>query len=411
MVSLHRFDGISERRATALCPVRSGWTGLFGSERGTEFPRRLVTGDTSQMGTLEFAVVGLAGSGIGAAMGLPMLWSGARHAAGARLLGGWLLAVSAIVALISARVMGLLPGAAPVEHAINLIGLMSFPFTFLYIRRQTHPAAPAGRQLWLWLPAVAYATVLITRAAVDTSTRVPFQWMLPVLLFFTAACARLVARRESPRDTGLIPSSWLVGFLVVLNAAQVVRMLFGHVPPVPALVPFVITVEFVMLVSLVALRATTARMGGEVVVSQLTEASIAPSQSRYERSNIDESVGRALLAKVEQALTDRRLFADASLTLAKLSTAAGSTPHQVSEALNRYGNVTFHELLNRLRVADVKAQLQDPASDGYTIEGIGASAGFGSRSALYSAFRKLEGMTPAEFRARRSDRQSAGRTL
>jgi methylphosphotriester-DNA--protein-cysteine methyltransferase len=63
--------------------------------------------------------------------------------------------------------------------------------------------------------------------------------------------------------------------------------------------------------------------------------------------------------------------------------------------------MTFHERLNRRRVADVKAQLLDPAADGYTIEGIGASAGFGSRSALYSAFRRIEGLPPTEFRAQR----------
>ena len=72
--------------------------------------------------------------------------------------------------------------------------------------------------------------------------------------------------------------------------------------------------------------------------------------------------------------------------------------------LNRYAGVSFHELLSRRRVDDVKAQLLDPANDGYTIEGIGLSAGFGSRSALYAAFRRLEGRTPAAFKKGREER-------
>jgi hypothetical protein len=76
----------------------------------------------------------------------------------------------------------------------------------------------------------------------------------------------------------------------------------------------------------------------------------------------------------------------------------GCTPHQLSEVLNRHARITFHELLNRRRVADVKAQLLAPEANRYTIEGIGASAGFGSRSALHAAFRRLEGKTPVEFR-------------
>ena len=98
-------------------------------------------------------------------------------------------------------------------------------------------------------------------------------------------------------------------------------------------------------------------------------------------------------------VVDRPPVCRPGLTLGRLADAVDCAPHQVSEVLNRHAKVGFHELLNRRRVAEVKAQLLDPAADRFTIEGIGAAAGFGSRSALYAAFRRLEGMTPAEFRA------------
>jgi AraC-like DNA-binding protein len=113
---------------------------------------------------------------------------------------------------------------------------------------------------------------------------------------------------------------------------------------------------------------------------------------------MDRESAELLLARVDRALAADRLFARPDLTLGRLATAVNSTPHQVSEVLNRFGSVTFHELLAHRRVADVKAQLLDPANDNFTIEGIGAAAGFRSRSALYSAFRKIEGMTPKEWR-------------
>jgi AraC-like DNA-binding protein len=53
-----------------------------------------------------------------------------------------------------------------------------------------------------------------------------------------------------------------------------------------------------------------------------------------------------------------------------------------------------------MRVEEVKAQLRDPVNDLFTIEGIGLSAGFGSRSALYTAFKRLERITPTQFRGR-----------
>jgi AraC-like DNA-binding protein len=342
------------------------------------------------MGTFELAVVGLAGSGIGTALGLPMLWPDSRTA-GTRLMGAWLIAVSAVVAIISGRLLGFVPGNAAAEHAINLLGLGAYPLLYLYIRQQTRTAALPFRQAWLWLPAAIYLTALIGRAAAGVSTHVPFAWMLPALLAFTMWCASLLFRRDAVAGAPVVPAEWVVAFLVLINAAQTIRMLFGHVPPIRALVPVVMTAEFVAVVALVAWRATRA-----------VPASAAAGPPRYERSTLDEPGAAALLAEIDRVLTADRLFTDAGLTLARLASAVGANAHQVSEVLNRYGAVTFNELVCRHRVNDVKAQLLDPAADRFTIEGIGASAGFGSRSALYSAFKRLEGLTPAEFRAKRS---------
>jgi AraC-like DNA-binding protein len=347
------------------------------------------------MGTLELAVVGLTGSGIGAAMAVPMVWPRRERRLGVRLMGGWLLALSAVAALISARVIGLLPGNAAVEHTINLLGFVAYPLFYLSVRQATQPVAGAKAVWWLWVPAVVYVVVLVARSAIDTNTRVPFAWILPFALGFTALCASLLLKGQAGRDAGIVPAAWMVAFLVLLNLAQIVRMLFGHVPPIRALVPLVATVGFTAIVALVVWRSADSGPRGAARVRA----------RRYEKSGLDEDAGKALLARVEQALSADRLFADPGLTLGKLAAAVGSTPHQVSEVLNRYANVTFHDRLNRRRVADVKAQLLDPAADRYTIEGIGASAGFGSRSALYAAFRRLEGMTPTEFRPDRVTNQ------
>jgi AraC-like DNA-binding protein len=341
------------------------------------------------MGTMELAVVGLTGSGIGTALGVPMLWPRSPRPLAVRLMGGWLMALSAVAAIISARVIGLLPGNAAVEHAVNLLGFFAYPLLYLYLREQTRHTTQLRDAWWLWVPAGVYVAVLTTRSAFGVSTRVAFPWILPVLLTFTVLCASELRRGDGHRR-GIVPASWAVAFLVLLNVAQIVRMLFGHVEPIRALVPLMATFGFVSLVALVMWRTVESR-----------PAAMAAPTRRYEKSGLDKAAAIAMLARIDDTLSANRVFADPGLTLARLAAAVDCTPHQLSEVLNRYANVSFHELLNRRRVADVKAQLLDPAADRYTIEGIGASAGFGSRSALYAAFRRLEGMTPAEFRARK----------
>jgi AraC-like DNA-binding protein len=351
------------------------------------------------MGVQELAVVGLAGSGIGAVLGLPMAWPSGRRSADVRLLGVATILLSAIAGLISARVAGLVPVSGLPEHAGNLLGLTALPLVVIYTRQATG-ATPLFRGVsLLWAPAIAYFAFLCAGTAIGSDTRVPFSRLLPVVLGFTAACAVQLWRRPAPRSSAMVPPGWIVGFLAVVNVAQIVRMNFGHVELVRAVVPLVMSCGFVAMVAFVAWRSAAARAESPAIAPASVAAMDKAVAPRYEKSGLDEAVAPELLERIDRALAHERLFARADLTLADLARAAGSTPHQVSEALNRYAVVSFHELLNRRRVEDVKAQLVDPSNDRFTIEGIGASAGFGSRSALYAAFRRIEGMTPAAYRA------------
>ena len=333
------------------------------------------------MGAHELALMGLAGSSVGTALSVPMVWPRAERPLDVRLLGGALLLMSAVAALISARLAGLAPASAEVGHAINVLGLFTFPLLVLYTRHATGARVSRSDAAW-WTPAGAYAGLVAIRGIEES---VPFAWMLPVVCGFTAVSVATLWMRRDRRHT-LIPAEAVVAFVVLLNAAQIVRMEFGHVPVVRALVPLVISAGFIAMAAFATWRAAAIRQ----------EPEAAP---RYERSGLDEAIAPELLARIEAALTRDRLFARADLTLAQLAAAASASPHQVSEALNRYAGVSFNDLVNRRRVEDVKAQLLDPASDRFTIEGVGASAGFGSRSALYAAFKRFEGQTPTSFRA------------
>ena len=165
-------------------------------------------------------------------------------------------------------------------------------------------------------------------------------------------------------------------------------MLYGHIALIRGVVPLVMSLGFLTVAAFFVWRA----------LARVTEDA-TPAAPRYERSGLEESRAPDLLRRIEDTLTCDRLFARADLTLTDLARAVGLTPHQVSEILNRHAGVSFHDAVNRRRVEDVKAQLIDPASERFTIEGIGASAGFGSRSALYAAFKRFEGTTPSAFRA------------
>lgn len=352
------------------------------------------------MGVQELAVVGLVGSGVGAALGVPLVWPRREGVADPRVLGAATLLMAAIGALISARLGGVVPASAAVNHAINLLGLAAFPLAVAYTRQAAgwRPAFPA----WLAAPAGMYLAVLVWRAGLGWDTQVPFAWLLPIVLGFTALSGWAAWRRRATAAEALVPPEWVAGFMALINVAQIARMDLGHLPAARAAVPLVFAVGFVAMVAWVTTRSVTRRVA--VVAASAVGLDATPveaSPPRYEHSALDADRAGDLRARIDEALTRDRLFARPDLTLAQLAAAAGATPHQVSEALNRFGGVGFRDLVMRRRVDDVKAQLSDADSDRYTIEGIGAAAGFRSRSALYDAFRRLEGTTPTAFRASR----------
>jgi AraC-like DNA-binding protein len=320
---------------------------------------------------------------------MPMVWPRSKRSADVRLLGLALLLMSGIAALISARLAGFTPPSGIVDHSINLIGLVSLPLVVLYSRCAVGARITAAVGS-LWLPAAGYSVVLAVRAALGFDTRVPFVWLLPIVFGFTAAAAVTLWRGRGSRQRVLIPAEAVVTFIALLNVAQFIRMEFSHVTVVRAVVPLVMSAGFVAIAMYAVWHS--------VALETSTDVAAQPEPA-YERSGLDETRARELLARIDTALTRDRLYARADLTLAELAAALGTTTHHLSEALNRYAGVSFNDVVNRHRVECVKAQLLDPGSERFTIEGIGASAGFGSRSSLYAAFKRFEGTTPTGFRA------------
>lgn len=346
------------------------------------------------MGTYELAIAGLVGSGIGALLGTPLLWPRSDRRPEVAAFGAAALLLAAIAGLISARLAGLVPDAALTGHVINLVGIGACLSALTYVWLTTgHGRPPAALLL---SPVMAYAALAALSGAAGARTVVPFAWLLPVVLGLTAATAWALYRAAPPSAPPLVPPAAVVAFLAVVNLAQILRMDLGHVPAVRAVVPLVAVMGFAATVALMVYRQARSGAGAAAPATGPPAAAVEPAV--YERSGLDDAAAHALLTRVYAALDRDRLFARPDLSLAALAQAVGSTPHLVSEALNRVGGRSFRDVVTERRLADVKAQLDDPANDRYTIEGLGLSAGFRSRSALYDAFRRFEGTTPTAYR-------------
>ncbi len=123
------------------------------------------------------------------------------------------------------------------------------------------------------------------------------------------------------------------------------------------------------------------------------QAPIEPYQDR----RIPEPEAAAQLQALAGLMARERLHLDPGLTLPRVARRLGLPQTRLSQLLNDNNQTSFKQYLARLRVTEAKALLlQVPAKP---LEIVAQEAGFQSMSTFHSAFKKLEGSTPAAFRS------------
>ena len=96
-------------------------------------------------------------------------------------------------------------------------------------------------------------------------------------------------------------------------------------------------------------------------------------------------------------------YLEMGLTLAVLAGKLFVSSNHLSQVINEKLNKSFFDFVNGYRVEEAKRLLVSPLSSRLSILGIGMEAGFSSKSAFYTSFKKLTGMTPSKFKVQGLD--------
>jgi AraC-like DNA-binding protein len=114
--------------------------------------------------------------------------------------------------------------------------------------------------------------------------------------------------------------------------------------------------------------------------------------------NLPEGQLENILERVTGFLNETQLFLDINLTLPILSQKCGIPAHHISKAVNSKGEGNFSDYINAFRICEAKKRLFHIDFKLFTIEAIGRSVGFKSRTSFIAAFRKIENLTPSEYK-------------
>ena len=94
---------------------------------------------------------------------------------------------------------------------------------------------------------------------------------------------------------------------------------------------------------------------------------------------------------------ESQYYSQQDVTLKKVAEKLETNGNAISKLINSKTGVNFNDYINQKRIALSQQRLLDPEFKHLTVEAIGQSVGFKSKSAFYNAFKKHSGQSPSAF--------------
>lgn len=155
--------------------------------------------------------------------------------------------------------------------------------------------------------------------------------------------------------------------------------------------------KFVLAMIIVLLLALTLLIG-------LAKKGKFYPQRRHERKRLMADPRAGEYAKrIIYLMEVEKIFRDETLSLETLADKLNLKKYQLSWLINERIKRTFSDLLNHYRVEDAKQEILKSATTGKSILEIIHETGFNTKTAFNRAFKRYTGMTPSQFKNRRSN--------
>lgn len=119
--------------------------------------------------------------------------------------------------------------------------------------------------------------------------------------------------------------------------------------------------------------------------------------TKYKSSTLTDDQQRALVLRITEQMTTNKPFLQASFSLPDLAAQLNVTVHVLSQAINDGLGKSFFEMTAEYRIAEARKLLIEKPH--IKVEEIAEEVGYLSKSSFNTAFKKLTGKTPSEWRA------------
>ncbi|WP_128543865.1 helix-turn-helix domain-containing protein [Larkinella soli] len=216
------------------------------------------------------------------------------------------------------------------------------------------------------------------------------------LIGYTLASLRRVRRARQAGSADRAVLAWMNGLLLLLLGVYALAFITTYLlafgmPFAAGLLPVV----QVGCVGVVYVMSYWALVQPDLVKPR-QEA--AREQARYQNSALTAPDKEQYLRQILNYLEQKKAYLEPDLTLDGLAKQLGINRFYVSQVINEQLGKSFTDLVNGYRVEVAKQLLTDPAKAHFSIVGVGFEAGFNSKTAFNTTFKKVTGLSPSEYR-------------
>lgn len=258
------------------------------------------------------------------------------------------------------------------------------PFLFLYLKSYTEDKKPN----WIIhvIPYLAAITILgyvypyVEHRAIWSTwiiKTIYSQWLIYIIISFKylQPTIQKIKRKESVKKIDV----WLLSIYLGVTLIWLAYSTAAYTSYIVGALSF--TFIFYLIILLLIYRNSK-------------ESDFSPEKEKYKNKEIDKET----LLLIEQKLSiiiEKELFINPNFNLEEASKELKITKHLLSQYVNEIVGKSFSSLIKEYRVEKAKKLLETEKN--YSIESLGYDSGFNSKSTFFTAFKKITGLTPAEY--------------
>ncbi|TDP01029.1 helix-turn-helix domain-containing protein [Flavobacterium sp. 245] len=131
-----------------------------------------------------------------------------------------------------------------------------------------------------------------------------------------------------------------------------------------------------------------------LIFKSSSESVFFQEKKKYKNKEMDAEM-QDLIGQKFNIIIDKELYLNPDFSLEEASKELKVTKHLLSQYVNEILGKSFSNLIKEYRIETAKRLLKTEKN--FTFESLGYDSGFSSKSAFFTAFKKVTGLTPAEY--------------